>query len=146
MPREDGLLASVRRRRGIDEERRPEARARGAGIAVGPRTLQRRLKDSGVDFKTLVDDTRRRFALRLPARPEAHAGEIAYLLGYSEVSAFNRAFRRWTGSTPSDYRRRAATVGEPAQTSSTQMSAGSWRRRRRRNVPSGSSMTSGARG
>jgi AraC-like DNA-binding protein len=35
-------------------------------------------------------------------------GHLAYLLGYSEVSAFNRAFKRWTGATPSDYRRKAA--------------------------------------
>jgi AraC-like DNA-binding protein len=34
--------------------------------------------------------------------------EIAYLLGYSEVSAFNRAFKRWTASTPSDYRKKAS--------------------------------------
>ena len=61
-----------------------------------------------MDFKTLVDDTRRRFALNYLRDPGHTLAEIAYLLGYSEVSAFNRAFRRWTGSTPSDYRRRVA--------------------------------------
>ena len=108
MPREDGLA-----RRGptggrrVDAQRRPEAHAGGGKVAMGPRTLQRRLREHGVDFKWLVDDTRRRFSLNY-LRDRTHTlSEIAYLLGYSEVSAFNRAFRRWTGSTPSDYRRRA---------------------------------------
>lgn len=108
MPQEDVLLASVRRAVGESMRNGDPKLAQVAGrIAVGPRTLQRRLNDYDVDFKTLVDDTRRRFALNY-LRDRGHTlAEIAYLLGYSEVSAFNRAFRRWTGSTPSDYRRRA---------------------------------------
>jgi len=51
-----------------------------------------------------VDDTRRRFALRHLADPTITLTEVAYLLGYSEVQRFNRAFKRWTGSTPSDHR------------------------------------------
>jgi AraC-like DNA-binding protein len=78
-------------------------------MAIGPRTLQRRLRDQGADFKKLVDDTRRRFALRYLGDRKNTLTEVAYLLGYSEVSAFNRAFKRWTGSTPSDYRRQAKT-------------------------------------
>ena len=58
-----------------------------------------------MDFKALVDDTRRRFSLNYLRDRKHTLTEIAYLLGYSEVSAFNRAFKRWTGSTPSDYRR-----------------------------------------
>jgi AraC-like DNA-binding protein len=75
-------------------------------IALSPRTLQRRLKDYGTDFKRLVDDTRRRLSLNYLKNPEHTFTEIAYLLGYSEASAFNRAFKRWTGATPSDYRSR----------------------------------------
>ena len=55
--------------------------------------------------RALPRDTRRRFALRHLADSEITLTEVAYLLGYSEVSAFNRAFKRWTGSTPSDHRR-----------------------------------------
>jgi AraC-like DNA-binding protein len=109
VPREDDLLASVRR--AVAESMRhgdPSLTKVGKQIAMGPRTLQRRLKDQGVEFKALVDDTRRLFALTYLRDPGQTLAEIAYLLGYSEVSAFNRAFRRWTGSTPSDYRRRAA--------------------------------------
>ena len=73
---------------------------------MGQRTLQRRLREQGVDFKWLVDDTRRRFSLNYLRERKHTLCEIACLLGYSEVSTLNRAFRRWTGSTPSDYRRR----------------------------------------
>ena len=109
VPREDDLLASVRR--AVAESMRqgdPSLTTVGKRIAMGPRTLQRRLKDQGVEFKALVDDTRRLFALTYLRNPAHTLAEVAYMLGYSEVSAFNRAFRRWTGSTPSDHRRRAA--------------------------------------
>jgi AraC-like DNA-binding protein len=108
MPREDDLLVSVRR--AVAEAMRhgdPSLGEVGKRLAVGPRTLQRRLREHGLEFKALVDDTRRRFALTYLRDRGSTLAEIAYLLGYSEVSAFNRAFRRWTGATPSDYRRRA---------------------------------------
>jgi AraC-like DNA-binding protein len=80
--------------------------ARTIGVSV--RTLQRRLGESGVDYKGLVDDIRHRLALRYLKDRKHTLSEVAYLLGYSEISAFSRAFRRWTGSTPSDHRRRRA--------------------------------------
>ena len=75
-------------------------------IALSPRTLQRRLEKYGLDFKKLVDDTRHQFALEYLSDRENTLTQIAFLLGYSEVSAFNRAFKRWTGFTPSDSRRK----------------------------------------
>ena len=107
MPQEDILLASVRRAVGESMRNGDPKLAQVAGrIAIGPRTLQRRLNDYDVDFKTLVDDTRRRFALNYLRDRRHTLAEIAYLLGYSEVSAFNRAFRRWTGTTPQVFRGR----------------------------------------
>ncbi len=106
VPPEDGLVASVRR--AIAESMRhgdPTLTQVARRIAVGPRTLQRQLKDHGADFKGLVDDTRRQFCLRYLRDRKNTLTDISYLLGYSEVSAFNRAFKRWTGSTPTDYRR-----------------------------------------
>lgn len=106
MPREDGELASVRRAVGeVMREGDPKLGDVARRIALSPRTLQRRLKDQGLDFKKLVDDTRHRFSLNYLKDPQHTLTEIAYLLGYSEVSAFNRAFKRWTGSTPLSYRR-----------------------------------------
>jgi AraC-like DNA-binding protein len=107
MPEEDGLLVSVRK--AVGESMRdtdPTLTQVARKVVLSPRTLQRRLKDRGIDFMRLVDDTRRRFAFNYLRDPEHTFTEIAYLLGYSEVSAFNRAFKRWTGSTPSDYRRK----------------------------------------
>jgi AraC-like DNA-binding protein len=107
LPPEGGLLASVRRVIGdLLRQGEPKLGPVASKLAIGPRTLQRRLKEQGVDFKALVDDTRRRFSLRYLQDRKNTLTEVAYLLGYSEVSAFNRAFRRWTGSTPTDYRRK----------------------------------------
>jgi AraC-like DNA-binding protein len=107
MPREDGLLTSVRKT--IAELMRhgdPKLPQVAKSLAVTPRTLQRRLREHDVDFKTLTDDTRRRSAIKYLKDPKNSLTEIAFLLGYSELSAFNRAFKRWTGSTPADFRRR----------------------------------------
>jgi AraC-like DNA-binding protein len=107
MPRDDDLLTSVRRAVGESmRDGEPKLTLVAKRLAMSPRTLQRRLKESGVDFKGLVEDTRRRFSLSYLRDRRNTLTEIAYLLGYSEVSAFNRAFRRWTGSTPAAYRRR----------------------------------------
>jgi AraC-like DNA-binding protein len=106
LPPEDEFVAALRR--AISEAVRrgkPSLTEVAHGMALGARTLQRRLTEAGVDFKTLADDTRRRLALRYLDDPKNTVTEIAYLLGYSETSAFNRAFRRWTGSTPLRHRR-----------------------------------------
>jgi AraC-like DNA-binding protein len=106
MPPVDGLLTSVRR--AVAESMRhgdPMLAQVARRLTLGPRTLQRHLERHDTTFKRLVDDTRRQFGLRYLRDPKHTLTDVAYLLGYSEVSAFNRAFRRWTGSTPTDYRR-----------------------------------------
>lgn len=75
--------------------------ARSMGLSA--RTLQRRLKDCGVDFEDLLDETRRSEALRLMAEGGHTMTEIAYRIGYSDPAHFTRAFRRWTGTTPSRF-------------------------------------------
>ncbi len=70
--------------------------------------MQRKLAEEGLAFEDLVDEMRRDLALRYLADPKIAVAEVAYLLGYSEPSPFNRAFKRWTGVTPSEARRRAA--------------------------------------
>lgn len=73
-------------------------------IGTSARTLQRRLKCSGVDFEDLRDETRRSEALRLIRLGRYSATEIAYMVGYSDPAHFTRAFKRWTGHTPSYFR------------------------------------------
>lgn len=68
-------------------------------------TLQRRLRGLDVNFNDLVRAARRDLALRYVAEPHIPMTEIAFLLGYSELSAFSRAFRQWTGMAPAHYRR-----------------------------------------
>ncbi len=74
-------------------------------LGLGARTLQRRLGERGLVWKTLVEDVRRELALRYLAERGSSLTEVAFLLGYSELSAFDRAFRRWTGTTPAAHRR-----------------------------------------
>lgn len=107
IPSEDGLFASIRK--AIAESMRdgdPKLSRVAKKLALGPRTLQRRLKEYGFDFKKLVEDTRQRFAMNYLKDRKNSLTEVAFLLGYSELSAFNRAFKRWTGSTPLDYQRK----------------------------------------
>ena len=68
-------------------------------------TLQRQLEQDGHSFSTLLDGVRRELASRYVAQPWLPATEIAFLLGYSELSAFTRAFRRWFGKSPNKWRR-----------------------------------------
>ena len=109
IPQEDKVVASVRK--AIAETMRegdPSLTRVGKQLALSPRTLQRRLEERGMRFNNLMDDTRRRFAIDYLKGHDHTLTQIAFLLGYSEVSAFNRAFKRWTGSTPSNYRRKSA--------------------------------------
>jgi AraC-like DNA-binding protein len=73
-------------------------------LGVSARTLQRRLMSSGLSYKDLVDSARREAALRYLSDPSLSIAEIAWLLGYSEASAFHRAFKRWMGSGPQSWR------------------------------------------
>ena len=78
--------------------------ARGMGNA--PRTLQRLLHERGTSFQQELEAIREELARRYVADPRLPLGEVAFRLGYRELSAFLKAFKRWTGSTPSQYRRR----------------------------------------
>jgi AraC-like DNA-binding protein len=82
----------------------PELKSIAAGMRMSTRTLQRRLEAEGASFVDLVDEVRRARALEW-IRADRSLAEISFLLGYSEPRAFYRAFRRWTGRTPSDWRR-----------------------------------------
>ena len=73
-------------------------------LGMSGRTLQRRLADQDLSFKTLVDESRRELAERLLRETDYALNEIAFLTGFSEQSAFNRAFKRWAGQTPRSYR------------------------------------------
>lgn len=73
-------------------------------LRMSPRTLQRGLNAEGTSFTALVDRVRRETALRQLADRHLAISEIAFLLGFTELSSFYRAFRRWTGTTPAAFR------------------------------------------
>jgi AraC-like DNA-binding protein len=77
-------------------------------VRTSPRTLQRRLAEQGASFSRLLDDVRRELAEKYIVDQAMTLGEVSYLLGFSEVSAFSRAFSGWTGEAPTRYRKRAA--------------------------------------
>ena len=107
MPREDQFLCAARK--AVAECMRDgecKLAVVAKKLALSPRSLQRRLEEYGIDFSTLVNETRRRFAIEYLKNPNNTLTEVAFLLGYSEVSAFNRAFKRWTGTTPMKHRRK----------------------------------------
>ncbi len=73
-------------------------------LNLSRRTLQRRLKDHGIEFSSLVEDVRRELALAYMKGSDYSMTEISLLVGYSESASFTRAFRRWTGQSPQQYR------------------------------------------
>jgi AraC-like DNA-binding protein len=75
-------------------------------LHLSPRTLHRRLQDEGMNFRAVRDALRRDLALERLARPGESVARVAADLGYSEPSAFFRAFQSWTGEAPSAWRRR----------------------------------------
>lgn len=71
---------------------------------MSPSTLQAKLARQGVSFLQVLDDTRQQLALGYVQQKRLSITEIAFMLGFSDVSNFNRAFRRWTGKAPSEFR------------------------------------------
>ncbi len=73
-------------------------------IHISQRSLQRRLKEQGLSFTQLLANTRSELGLQYVRDPQRSFNEIAFLLGFSEPGNFIRAFKRWHGKSPSEYR------------------------------------------
>lgn len=76
-------------------------------LGLSARSLHRRLSDEGVSFNSLVEKSRQRVAQELLKDPTYSLAEIAFLTGFSEQSAFSRAFKRWVGQTPAAFRKQS---------------------------------------
>ena len=79
-------------------------------LLLSARTFQRKLAEQGTNFTELLGQVRRELAEQYIRDPDIPVTEISYLLGFSDVSSFSRAFKRWTGSPPAAFRDRAATA------------------------------------
>ncbi|MFI9203760.1 AraC family transcriptional regulator ligand-binding domain-containing protein [Streptomyces sp. NPDC053048] len=86
--------------------RLPEVAQLAARLAVSPATLRRRLREEGTSYRLLMDQVRRDAAITGLTEGREPIAELAARLGFSEDTAFHRAFRRWTGVTPGTYRLR----------------------------------------
>jgi AraC-like DNA-binding protein len=73
-------------------------------LRMSTRTLHRRLEEERTSYREILNEVRRELATRHLQERQLAIGEIAFLLGFSEPSAFHRAFKRWTGHAPLDYR------------------------------------------
>ncbi|WP_369983161.1 helix-turn-helix domain-containing protein [Thalassolituus sp.] len=73
-------------------------------LGISVRNLQRRLRALGTTYQNLLDEARQGLSMKLICEGDMPLYEVAYKVGYTEPSAFYKAFRRWTGSTPGDYR------------------------------------------
>jgi AraC-like DNA-binding protein len=104
-PFEQDLRAQIARRLRSGE---PAAEPIAAAMGLSTRSLHRRLAERGWNFRRLLGDTRRALADDYLADPRLELSEIALLLGYSEQSAFTRAYRGWSGRTPLQARRSSA--------------------------------------
>ncbi len=90
-------------------EPEPEAVARALGLSL--RSLQRRLEEEGTSYKDVLGATRRELACGYLEGGRTSVTEITFLLGFADTSSFARAFRRWTGASPSEWRERSSSTG-----------------------------------
>jgi AraC-like DNA-binding protein len=105
-PRGSGLAERVRATL-LQEIREGEPKASNVAnrLKMSVRTLNRLLGNEGTTFRELLDHLRNELAVRHLREDTLAIAEIAFLLGFSELSAFYRAFHRWTGQSPAEFRR-----------------------------------------
>ena len=85
--------------------REPDLEEVAARLKLPTWTLRRKLAEEGTQFRTILNETRRDLAMIYIRDTDLAFGEIAYLLGFASAEAFQRAFKRWSGQPPGEYRR-----------------------------------------
>jgi len=109
---EEGTAGRVRRAL-VDALRAGEPAVGTVARSLGTtsRTLQRRLQEESTSFQQVLDEVRREVAVMQIRGRRATIDEVAFLLGFEKPSSFHRAFKRWTGITPGEFRRQSAVAG-----------------------------------
>jgi AraC-like DNA-binding protein len=114
IPAGDGVVSELRRvlaRRVAGGDTRVSEAARTLGTSV--RTLQRRLAAAGASYQQVLDESRCEVAEKHLADASLSIAEVSWLIGYSEPSAFHRAFKRWRGVSPQAFRRERRAASRP---------------------------------
>jgi AraC-like DNA-binding protein len=117
-PGPDNLLERVRAQLAPGPDGYADLERVAARLFMSGRTLKRKLQERGTTFRALLDDARFRQAQNLLENPDLDIQQVAIALGYRDPACFTRAFRRWSGRTPSQARaeRRAAAQERPPAT------------------------------
>ena len=82
----------------------PTAASAARALHMSVRTLHRHLREEGTSFRELLDQLRQEQAVALLSNPRYSIAEVGFLLGFGEISSFSRAFKRWSGRSPAEYR------------------------------------------
>nr|WP_281423126.1 helix-turn-helix transcriptional regulator [Paenibacillus oenotherae] len=90
----------------------PSLKDTAKAFRMSVRNLQVKLQQENTTFQDIMNRVRRELAVGYLAKPEYNIGEVAYLLHFSEPSAFQNAFKRWTGTTPRQYRMELMNVSK----------------------------------
>ena len=73
-------------------------------LHMSPRTLHRHLVDAGSSYQDILDDVRRRLAIEFLRNTELSIDEVSARVGFSDASNFRKAFKKWTGKLPGEFR------------------------------------------
>jgi len=120
LPASDSMVTAVRRHLTATLDLGPPsvaATAKALGLSV--RSLQRHLAQEQTSFLAVLDEVRRSLAEGYLQNRAHTVSDVAFLVGFSELSAFSRAFRRWTGTTAASYRRGGRDRRSPARSTNT---------------------------
>ena len=101
---QDGLLTRVRRLLLTRPGDFPDLESAASALHTSGRSLRRHVTQMGTSYQQVLDDGRKRLALQYLTATHLPLHEISQLLGFSDPSNFRRAFRKWTGKLPGDYR------------------------------------------
>jgi AraC-like DNA-binding protein len=112
---QEGLLSRVRRLLLARPGDFPDLDSAARALHTSGRSLRRHLSAAGTSYQQILDEVRKRLALQYLETTHLPLFEIASLLGFSDPSNFRRAFRKWTGRAPTDYRARPVTPEETAR-------------------------------
>jgi AraC-like DNA-binding protein len=91
----------------------PTSEAMAQTLCMSPATLRRRLAEQGQPYQAIKDNVRKERVLDWLAEPSMSYSDIASQLGFADISAFYKAFRKWTGTNPGHYRNLILAQGEP---------------------------------